>query len=233
MKCGTLYHIPPQGDAWIWTEWFFRFAGSFQVTGEAADTLQCNFFSSLREKDERNDLPILHFDPDHDQEEYRIVVHLRTGDIVLPKSPAFLPNIKRQFDEVLEGFKVPHYYFIAEDLNTGDGPPTRFSSLPEWFKGSRVTYLNNLSVISSQYHMMNGDALVTTGSGFTLLPSVLGWRPIVIHGQDKRGPAPPLEHHDWLMTDQDGIILDKTLPQIRSRVVMKYDITSTLCGKRK
>lgn len=98
---------------------------------------------------------------------------LRVGDIVLHgDSVMYFEKLKQQLDLVLTDFPV-HYYFIAERPGLVGQPFPFLNGIFATPEASRVTYLNDLDVKTSLFHMMNADMLITTGSSFPLIASTI------------------------------------------------------------
>jgi hypothetical protein len=156
------------------------------------------------------------------QREYNVVIHIRVGDLCYPASPAFLQNVKSSLDILLQDEHV-HYYFIAEDPKAGDRQaPKGFEYILKTFNGTQFTFLNNLDVRSSLYHMMNADMLIMTGSGFPYIAAVTSWKPVVLHGPNKVGEYEMFQHRDWIRVDKKGVIYEpRSLSEVYRKITVK------------
>jgi hypothetical protein len=125
-----------------------------------------------------------------------------------------------------------HWYFIADSQqHVPDGkPPPAFEYLSTAFNGSRVTYLTDLDPFGGIHHMMHADMLVMTGSGFPYAAAVLGWRPMVIHGENKC-PGKPFLYPDWVQVDQTGKLISPSVEEVKAGIIMRKQRSQAICGR--
>ena len=127
---------------------------------------------------------------------------------------------------LLQNFVRVHYYFFAELPGRGKAPSIDF--LPDIFeKGDkskiRVSYINEMDVKSSLFHLMNADMLVTTGSSFPYIAATLSSIPVVVFGKPKEdGFYPGLLREEFALLEDDGTIVTPSTSELQALTLMKY-----------
>lgn len=127
--------------------------------------------------------------------------------------------MKKQLDQVLEGFEVA-YHFFTEAPDKGNIAPPGFEFLNDMFPGAN--FHNNATVENSILHLMNADLLVTSGSSFCFVASTVSYKPVVFFEKPKEGVWGIYRDEDHVMVE-GGNVIKPSLSEVRALVMYKYE----------
>lgn len=123
-----------------------------------------------------------------------------------------------------QGYDV-HHYFFAEDEQHPHTPPDAFAFLAEpglFGVQANVTFVGTMRPEPTVYHLMNADALVTTGSSFPIVAAVASWKPLLFLGRPKEGPYGVHALCDSVLLDDKGGLAEDSIAAVRTRAQAKY-----------
>jgi hypothetical protein len=153
-------------------------------------------------------------------ETYNVVWHLRVGDVNLHAGEReYFFTIWDQVYRAIAPLGLPVRNFIFSK-NVRGQPPSGYEFLQEL---PNVTFVRQIAVDLTLYHMINADMLIGTGSSLPIIAQTVSWKVVALHAIPKEGMHGIYEVEDVFKLDEQGRVREG-LAKLQSFVLYQHNM---------